>query len=141
MGHEVAVVSGHQYPYVNGSGFPANYVAGSIQYTWQEGQSPNSLFTTRELCQVSSPEVENNLLQTVSRAHSRERSEMSINISTVSLFNDLENFDSAQFYGSTDMSTTPSMTTHSIEEISVSEELFEKRVDINKMANVAVVAQ
>ena len=34
MEHEVAVVSGHHYPHVNGSDFPANYVAGNIQYNF-----------------------------------------------------------------------------------------------------------
>ena len=44
MGHEVAVISGHHYPHVNGTDFPDNYVAGSIQYTfpWEEGQIPNN---------------------------------------------------------------------------------------------------
>ena len=118
MGHKVAVVSGHHYPYVNGSHCPANYVAGTIQYTFpcEEGQIPNSWFTTPEICQISSPQVENNLLQIVSRAHSREHSELSVDTSTTTSFNDLENFDPAQYYGSTDMSTTPSMTTPSIEE-------------------------
>ena len=101
MGQEVAVVSGHHYPHVNGSDFPAHYVAGSIQHTfpWEEDQIPNSLFPTKEVCHVSSPEVENNLLQIVSRAHSGEQSEMSIDTSTISSFEDLENFDRAQYYG------------------------------------------
>ena len=118
MGHEVVVVSGHLYAHVNGSDFPANFVAGSIQYTfpWEEGHITNSWFTTPEVCQVSSPDVKNNLLQIVSRAHSREQSELSIDTSSTSSFNDLENFDPAQYYGSTDMSNTPSMTTPSIEE-------------------------
>ena len=60
--------------------------------------------------------MENNLLQIVSRAHSREHSELSIDTGTTTSFNDLENFDPAQYYGSTDMSTTLSMTTPSIEE-------------------------
>ena len=60
--------------------------------------------------------MEINLLQIVSRAHSREHSELSIDTSTTPSFNDLENFDPALYYGSTDMSTTPSMTTPSIEE-------------------------
>ena len=118
MGHEVDVVSGHHYPHVNGSDFPANYVAGSIQYTfpWEEGKIPNSWFTTPEVCHVSIPEVEKNLLRIVSGAQSREQSELSIDSSTTSSFNDLENFDLAQYYGSTDMSTTHSMTTPSIKE-------------------------
>ena len=117
MGHEVTVVSGRHYPNVNGSDFAANYVAGNTQYAFPwEGQIPNSWFTTPEVCQVSSPELENNLLQIVSRAHSREHSELRIDTSTTMSFNDLENFDPAQYYGSTDMSTTPSMTTPSIEE-------------------------
>ena len=56
------------------------------------------------------------LLQIVSSVHSREQSELSIDTSTTSSFNDLENFDPAQYYGFTDMSTTPTMTTPSIEE-------------------------
>ena len=60
--------------------------------------------------------MENNLLQIVSRAHSRENSELSIDTSTTKSFNDPESFDPAQYYGSTDISTTPSMTTPSIEE-------------------------
>ena len=31
MGHEVAVISGHDYPYVSGTNFPDQYVAGSIR--------------------------------------------------------------------------------------------------------------
>ena len=118
MGHEIVVVSGHHNPHVNGSVFPANYVAGNIEYTfpWEEGQFPNSWFTTPDVCQVSSPEVQNNLLQIVSRARSREHSGLSFDTSTTTSFNDLENFDPAQYYGSTDMTTTPSMTTPSIEE-------------------------
>ena len=118
MGHEVAVVSGHHYPHVNGFDFSANYIAGNIQYTFpcDEGQIPNSWLTTLEVCQVSNPEMENNLLQIVSRAHSREHSELSIDTSTTTSYNELENFDPAQYYGSTDMSTKPSMTTPSIEE-------------------------
>ena len=118
MGHEVAVVCGNHYPHVNGSDFPANYVAGNIQYTflWEEGQIPNSWFTSPELGQASSSEVENNLLQIVSRAHNRENSDLSIDTTITTSFNDLENFDPAQYYGSTDMSTTPSMTTPSIDE-------------------------
>ena len=113
MGHEVAVVSGHRYLHVNGSDFPANYVAGNIQYTfpWEEGQVPNSWFTTPEVGEISSSEVENNLLQIVSRAQSREHSELSIDTSTTTSLNDLKNFDPARYYGSADMSTTPSMTT------------------------------
>ena len=45
-----------------------------------------------------------------------EQSELSVDTSTTWSFNDLENFDPAQYYGSTDMSTTPSMTTPSIED-------------------------
>ena len=58
MGHEVAVVSGHHCPHVNGSDFPANYVAGNFQSTfpWEEGQIPNSWFTTPEVGEVSSSE-------------------------------------------------------------------------------------
>ena len=88
MGHEVAVISGHHYPHVNGTDFPDNYVAGSVQYTlpWEEGQIPNNWFNT------------------------------TVDTSTTWSFNDLENFDPAQYYGSTDMSTTPSKTTPSIED-------------------------
>ena len=116
MGHEVAVVSGHHYPHVNGSDFPANYVGGNIRYTfpWEEGQIPNSWFTTPEVGEVSNSEVGNNLLQIVSRAQSREHSELSVDTSTTTSLNDLENFDPSQYNGSTDMSTTPSMTTPSI---------------------------
>ena len=81
-----------------------------------ESQIPNSWFTTPEICYVLSPELENNLLKIVTRADSRVQSELSIDTSTTSSFNDRENFDSSQYYGSTDMSTTPSMTTPSIEE-------------------------
>ena len=118
MGHEVAVISGHHYPHVNGTDFPDNYVAGSIQYTfpWEEGQIPNNWFNTPETSQVSSPEPQNSLLQIVSNAGSSEQSELSVDTSTTWSFNDLENFDPAQYYGSTDMSTTPSMTTPSIED-------------------------
>ena len=58
------VVSGHHYPHVNGSDFPANYVAGNFQCTFslEEGQSQNSWFATTEICQVLSPEVKENLL-------------------------------------------------------------------------------
>ena len=66
--------------------------------------------------QVSSPEPQNSLLQIVSNAGSSEQSELSVDTSTTWSFNDLENFDLAQYYGSTDMSTTPSMTTPSIED-------------------------
>ena len=126
MGHEVAVVSGHHYPHVKGSDFSANYVARIIQYTfpWEEGQIPNTWFTSPDVRQVSSPEVENNLLQIVSRAHSREHSELSNDTSTTTSFNDLKNFDPAQYYGSTDLSTTPSMTTPSIEEGTAQSPIF-----------------
>ena len=68
MGHEVAVVSGHHYPQVNASDFTANYVAGSIQYTfpWDEGQILNSWLTIPEVCHISSHEAESNLLPIVS---------------------------------------------------------------------------
>ena len=118
MGQEVAVISGHHYPHVNGTDFSDNYVAGSIQYTfpWEEGQVPINWFNTPETSQVSSPEPQNSLLQIVSNAGSSEQSEMSVNTSTTWSFNDLEKIDPAQYYGSTDMSTTPSMTTTSIED-------------------------
>ena len=118
MGHEVAVISGHHYPHVNGTDFLDIYVPGSIQYTypWEEGRIPNNWFNTPETSQVSSPETQNRLLQIVSNACSSEQSELSVDTSTTWSFNDLENFDPAQYYGSTDMSTTPSMTTPSIED-------------------------
>ena len=118
MGHEVAVISGHHYHHVNGADFPDNYVAGSIQYIfpWEEGQIPNNWFNTPETSQVSSSEQQSSLLQIVSNAGSSQQSEMSVDTSTTWSFNDLENFDPAQYYGSTDMSTTPSMTTPSIED-------------------------
>ena len=118
MRHEVDVVSGHHYPHVNGSDFPGNCVVGNIQYTfpWEEGQISNSWFTSPEVGETSNSEVEKNVLQIVSRAHSREHSGLSMDISTTTSFDDLENFDPAQNYGSTDLSTTPSMTTPSIEE-------------------------
>ena len=68
--------------------------------------------------------MENNLLQIVSRAHSREHSDLSIDTSTTTSFNDLENFDLAQYYGSTDISTTPSKTTPSIEEGTAHNSIF-----------------
>ena len=138
MGHEVAVVSGHHYPHVNGSDFPANYVAGNIQYTfpWDEGQIPNSWLTTPEVGEVSSSEVEKSLLHIVSRAHSREHSELSIDNSTTTSLNDLENFDPTQYYGSTDMSTTPSVTTPSIEERRARNPIF-----LGDVPNTPVIVQ
>ena len=138
MGHEIAVVSGHHYPHVNGSDFPANYVAGNIQYifSWEEGQIPKNWFTTPEVRQVSSTEVENNLLQIVLRAHSREHSELSISNSTITSFNDLENFDPAHYYGSIDMSTTASMTTPSIEEGTTHNPIF-----LSHLPNTPVTVQ
>ena len=98
--------------------FSDNYVAGGIQYTFprEGGQFPNNWLNTPETSQVSSPEPQNSLLQIVSKAGSSEQSELSVDTSTTWSFNDLENFDLAQYYGSTDMSTTPSMTTPSIED-------------------------
>ena len=118
MGHEVVVIIGHHYPHVNGTDFPDNYVAGSIQYTfpWEEGQISNNGFNTPESSQVSSPETQNILLQIVNKAGSSEQSELSVDTSTTWSFNDLENLDQAQYYGSTDMSTTPSVTIPSIED-------------------------
>ena len=108
MGHEVAVISGHHYPHVNGRDFHDNFVAGSIQYTfpWEEGQIPNNWFNAPKTSQVSSPEQQS----------SSQQSELSDDTITTWSFNYLENFDPAQYYGSTDMSTTPSMTTPSIED-------------------------
>ena len=57
-------------------------------------------------------EESGNLLQTVSGF---DGSELSVDTSTWSA-NDQQNFDPAQSYGSTDMSTTPSMTTPYIED-------------------------
>ena len=71
--------------------------------------------TDRSAQSVSSTEPQNSLLQLVSNAGSSEQSELSVDTSTTRSFNDLKNFDPAQNYGSTDMSTTPSMTTPSIE--------------------------
>ena len=98
MGHEVAVIIGHHYPHVNGTYFPDNYVAGSIQYTflWEEGQIPNNWFNTPETSQVSSPEQQSSLLQIVSNAGGSQQSELSVDTSTRWSFNDLENFDPAQ---------------------------------------------
>ena len=115
MGHEVAVVSGHHYPHVAGTAFSPNYVAGNIQYTfpWEEGQIPNSWFSSPDVNQVlNSVEESGDLLQTVSGF---DGSELSVDTSTWSA-NDQQNFDPAEYYGSTDMSTTPSMTTPSIED-------------------------
>ena len=119
MGHEVAVISGHNYLHVNGTDFPDNYIAGSIQYTFLcgEGQIPNYWLYTPETSQVSSPEPQNKLLRIVSYAGSSERSELRVDTSTTWSFNDLENFDPAQYYGSTELSITPSMTTPSIEDV------------------------
>ena len=47
----------------------------------------------------------NSLLQIVSNAGNSEQSELSVDTSNTWSFNDLENFDPAQYYGSTDMST------------------------------------
>ena len=129
MGHEVAVISGHHYLHVKGTDFPDNYVAGSIQYTfpWEEGQIPNNWINTPETSQLSSPEPQSSLLQIVSNAGSSEQSELSVDTSTTLSFNDLENFDPAQYYGSTDMSTTPSMTTPSIEDGTVNDNPLHRR--------------
>ena len=118
MGHEVAVISGHHYLYVNGTDFPDNYVAGSIQYTfpWEEGQIPKNWFNTPETSQVFSPESQNKFLQIVSNAGSSEQSELSVDTSTTCSFNDQENFDPDQYYDSTDISNTPSMTSPSIDD-------------------------
>ena len=43
------------------------------------------------------------------------QSELNVDFSSTFSLNDLENFDPAQYYGSTEMSTTPSMTNPSIE--------------------------
>ena len=80
------------------------------------GGRTDNWFNTPETSQVSSPETQNSLLQVVSNAGSSEQSELSVDTSTTWSFNDLEKFNPAQYYGSTDMSNTPSMTTPSIEE-------------------------
>ena len=49
---------------------------------------------------------------------------MSIDISTTLSFSDLEDFDPAQYFESTDMSTTPWMTTISIEEGTIHNPIF-----------------
>ena len=147
MGHEVAVISGHHYPHVNGTDLPDNYVAGSTQYTfpWEEGQTPNNWFNTPEISQVSSPEQQSSLLQIVSNAGRSQQSELSIDISITWSFNDLENFDPAQYYGSTDMSTTPSMTTPSIEDgtahnpIVLTDQAPETRISVRPTEPPAIV--
>ena len=118
MGHEVAVISGHHYLHVNGTDFSDNYVPGSIQYTypWEEGQILDNCFNTPETSQLSIPEPQNSFVQIVSNAASSQQSELSVDTSTTWSFNDLENSDPAQYYDSTDMSTTPSMTNPSIED-------------------------
>ena len=110
MGHQIAVISGHNFPHVVGTEFPPNYVAGNFQYTspWKERQIPNSWFSSPDANQVlSSQEVSGNLLQKVSGV---DGSELFIDTSTWSA-NDQQNFDPAQQYGSTDISTTLSVTT------------------------------
>ena len=82
LGYEVAVISGHHYPHVARTEFPSTYVAGNIQYTfpWEEGQIPNSWFSSPDVNQVLSSVVESgNLLQTVS---SFNGSELSVDTST-----------------------------------------------------------
>ena len=117
MGLEVAVISGLHYPHFNGTEFPDNFVPGNIQYTfpWKEGQIPNNWFNTPEKSRVSSPEQQSSLVHIVSNAASSQQSELSVDTSTTWSFNDLKNFDPAQYHGSTDMSTTPSKTTSYIE--------------------------
>ena len=117
IGHEFAVISGYHYPHVNGTDFPDDYVARSIQYTfpWKEGHIPDNWFNKPETIQVTSPEQQNSLVQIVSNAASSQQSELRVDTSTTWSFNDLENLDPAQYYGSTDMSTTPSLKTPSIE--------------------------
>ena len=115
MGHEIAVINGRHYPHVAGTEFPPNYVAGIIQYTfpWEEWQTPTSWFSSPDVNQIlSSVEESGKLLQTVS---SVDGSELSIDTSTGSI-DDQQIFDPAQYYGSTDMSITSSMTTPSIED-------------------------
>ena len=118
MGHEVAVISGHHYPHVNGTDFPDNYVAGSIQYTiqWEKGQIPNNWLNTPETSQSSSPEQQNSLVQIMSKAGSREQSELSVDTSTTWSIKIWKISIQLSFMVSTDMSTTPSMTNPSIED-------------------------
>ena len=80
--------------------------------------------------------MENNVLQMVSRAQSRVHSELSIDTSTIMSFNDLENFDPAQYYGSIEMSTTPSWTTPSVEEVTAHKPIF-----LNDIPNNSVNVQ
>ena len=74
------------------------------------------LVNTPETSQVSSPEQQSSRFQIVSNAGNSQQSELSVDTSTTWSFNDLENLDPAQYYGSTEMSTTSSMTTLSIED-------------------------
>ena len=55
---------------------------------------------------------------------------MTINTSSTSSLNVLENFDAAQYCGFTDMSTTPSMATTSIEEGTAHNPIFLSDVPI-----------
>ena len=130
MGHEADVISGHHYPHVAGTQFPPN-----IQYTfpWEEGQFPTSWFSSPDVNQVlSSVEESGNLPQTVS---SFDGSELSVDTSTWSA-NDQKNFDPAQYYGSTDMSTTPSMTTPSIEDGTAQNPIF--LTDLKSTTSISV---
>ena len=82
MGHESAVISGHHCPHVAGTEFLPTYVAGNIQHTfpWEEGQIPNSWFSSPNVNQVlSAVEESGNLLQYVS---SFDGSELSVDTST-----------------------------------------------------------
>ena len=135
MGHEVAVISGHHYPYIAGTEFLPNYVAGIFQYTfpWEEGQIPSSWFSSLDVNQILSPvEESGNLLQTVS---SFDRSELSVDTSTWSA-NVQQNFVPAQYYGSTDMLTTPTMTTPSIEDGTAHNPIF--LTDKNSTTSISV---
>ena len=126
---------GHHYPHVAGTEFPTNYVAGNIQYTFplEEGQIPNSWFSSPDANHVlSSVEKSGNLLQTVS---SFDGSELSVDTSTWSA-NDQQNFDLAEYYGSTDMSTTPPMTKPSIEDGTAHNPVF--LTDENSTTSISV---
>ena len=80
-------------------------------FPWEEGQIHNKWSITPKTSQVSGPKPQNVLLQIVSNAGCIEKSEFGVATSTKSSFNDLKNFHQVQYFGSTHMSTTPSMTT------------------------------
>ena len=87
----------------------------STHFCGRKDRFPTTGSIHRDKSSVQS-RAQNSLLQIVSNAGSSGQSELSVDTSKAWSFNDLENFDPAQYYGSTDMSTTPSMTTPSIED-------------------------